>query len=183
MSDQPRPDGASDSDGPSDDGSRSDVPYVRNEDKGEQLDRHWNELLQELRLAQTGTQILFAFLLSIAFTVPFERADAFTHGVFAATLIMTGLAMGLLLAPVSFHRIVFQRRLRDKMIPIAGNFATAGLAFLVAAIAGGLLLALDVALTRPWAIAIVAVVLVWFVVFWYVIPVFVRSSHRRTGRG
>src|SRR3979490_2024971 len=109
--------------------------YVRpNEDQGERLDRHWNELLQELRLAQTGTQILFAFLLSIAFTKPFQDADRFTHVIFAGTLGPSALAMGLFLAPVSFHRIVFQKKLRDRMIPIAGQMASAGLVLLLAAI-------------------------------------------------
>jgi hypothetical protein len=148
--------------------------YVREEDEAARLDRHWNELLQELRLAQTGTQILFAFLLSIAFTNPFANSDSFTHLVFACTLVTSALAMALFLAPVSFHRIVFQRKLRDRMIPIAGRLATSGLVFLVAAIAGGLLLALDVALSRRTAIIVVSLVTIWFVAFWYVLPAWVR---------
>jgi hypothetical protein len=148
--------------------------YIREENEAQRLDRHWNELLQELRLAQTGTQILFAFLLSIAFTNPFDQSDSFTHFVFACTLVTSALAMGLFLAPVSFHRIVFQRKLRDRMIPIAGHLATGGLAFLVAAIAGGLLLALDVALSRGTAIFVVSIVVLWFVGFWYVLPAWVR---------
>ncbi|HET6298772.1 MAG TPA: DUF6328 family protein [Kribbella sp.] len=148
----------------------------RDEDEGERLDRQWNELLQELRLAQTGTQILFAFMLSIAFTNRFQDADTFTHDVFAGTLIATALAMGLFLAPVSFHRIVFQRRLRDRMIPIAGRMASGGMVFLVLAISGGLLLAIDVVTSRPVALVIVAVVLAWFIGFWYVLPAFVRRT-------
>jgi len=148
----------------------------RDEDEGERLDRQWNELLQELRLAQTGTQILFAFMLSIAFTNRFQDADTFTHDVFTGTLIATALAMGLFLAPVSFHRIVFQRRLRDRMIPIAGRMASGGMVFLVLAISGGLLLAIDVVTSRPVALVIVAVVLAWFIGFWYVLPAFVRRT-------
>lgn len=150
--------------------------YTRREDEGERLDRQWNELLQELRLAQTGTQILFAFMLSIAFTNRFQDADTFTHDVFTGTLIATALAMGLFLAPVSFHRIVFQRRLRDRMIPIAGRMASGGMVFLVLAISGGLLLAIDVVTSRPVALVIVAVVLAWFIGFWYVLPAFVRRT-------
>lgn len=148
----------------------------RDEDEGERLDRQWNELLQELRLAQTGTQILFAFMLSIAFTNRFQDADTFTHDVFAGTLIATALAMGLFLAPVSFHRIVFQRKLRDRMIPIAGRMASGGMMFLVLAISGGLLLAIDVVTSRPVALVIVAVVLAWFIGFWYVLPTYVRRT-------
>jgi uncharacterized protein DUF6328 len=151
--------------------------YNRNaEDERERLDRHWNELLQELRLAQTGTQILFAFLLSIAFTNRFQDADAFTHDVFAGTLIASALAMGLFLAPVSFHRIVFQRRLRDRMIPIAHHLAGGGLAFLLLAIGGGVLLAIDVVMPRAAAVVCVAAVLAWFIVFWYLVPAYIRRT-------
>jgi Family of unknown function (DUF6328) len=146
------------------------------EDEGERLDRHWNELLQELRLAQTGTQILFAFLLSIAFTNRFQDADAFTHDVYAGTLIASALAMALFLAPVSFHRIVFQRKLRDQMIPIAHHLTSSGLVLLLLAICGGVLLAIDVVLSRPVAIVTVALVLAWFVAFWYVLPAYVRRT-------
>ncbi len=146
------------------------------EDEGERLDRHWNELLQELRLAQTGTQILFAFLLTIAFQPRFQDADAFTHDVYAATLVSSALAVGLFLAPVSFHRLVYRQKLRDRMLPIAGRMTTAGLVLLVIAIAGGVLLALDVVLSRTVALVIVALVLLWFTVFWYVIPAWVRAN-------
>jgi hypothetical protein len=147
------------------------------EDERERLDRHWNELLQELRLAQTGTQILFAFLLSIAFANRFQDADEFTHDVYAITLVASALAAGLFLAPVSFHRIVFQQRMRDRMIPIASKMTSAGLIFLTLAINGGILLAIDVVLDRRWAIIAVTVVLLWFIIFWYVIPTWIRRTY------
>jgi hypothetical protein len=151
--------------------------YVRpNEDEGERLDRHWNELLQELRLAQTGTQILFAFLLSIAFTNRFQDADRYTHVIFACTLVASALAMGLFLAPVSFHRIVFQKHLRDRMIPLADRMARGGLILLLVAISGGVLLALDVVVSRPIALTIVGLVFVWFISFWYILPSWIRRS-------
>jgi uncharacterized RDD family membrane protein YckC len=146
------------------------------EDAGERLDRQWIELLQELRLAQTGTQILFAFLLGIAFTPVFQDADAFTHDVYAGTLVASALATGLFLAPVSFHRIVFQHKVRDKMIPIAARMTVAGLVILIVAISGGLLLVLDVVLNRTTAMIIVAIVVAWFVGFWYILPAWIRRS-------
>jgi uncharacterized protein DUF6328 len=153
-------------------------PYSRpDEDPGERLDRQWNELLQELRLAQTGTQILFAFLLSIAFQNRFQDADSFTHDVYAVTLIASALAVGLFLAPVSFHRIIYRQKLRDRMLPIANRMTIAGMLFLVVAIAGGVLLAADVVLSRPVAIIVDAIVLLLFAIFWYVVPAWVR---RRT---
>jgi uncharacterized membrane protein YbhN (UPF0104 family) len=148
------------------------------EDKGEQLDRHWNELLQELRLAQTGTQILFAFLLSIAFQQRFQDSDQFTHDVFAGTLIACALAVGLFLAPVSFHRIVFQQRLRDRLVPIAHHLASGGMAFLILAMCGGVLLALDVVLHRTAAVVVVAIVFLFFLTFWYALPAYVRRTSK-----
>ena len=150
--------------------------YERHEDEAARQDRHWNELLQELRLAQTGTQILFAFLLAIAFTQPFREADAFTHATFATTLVLTALATGLLLAPVSFHRMVFQRRMRDRMVPVAGRMAAGGLFVLLLAICGAVLLALDVVLPRLAATLMCVGVFVWFVAFWYVIPALTRRQ-------
>jgi len=156
-------------------------PYERKEeDAGERLDRHWNELLQELRLAQTGTQILFAFLLTIAFQNQFQAADQFTHYVYAVTLIASALAVAMFLAPVSFHRIVYQQGLRDRLVPIGHRLISAGLVFLLAAIAGGILIALDAVLSRVVALIILGAVLLWFVAFWYVLPAYVRSTGRRS---
>ena len=153
----------------------ADVRYKRDEDQAERYDRHWNELLQELRIAQTGVQILFAFLLTIALTSPFRDADEFAHDVFAVTLVLAALSMALLIAPVSFHRIVFKKRVRDRMIPMASKMTAGGLFLLMLAVCGGLLLALDVVLDRWLAITVSSVSLLWFVVFWYVIPGRVRA--------
>ncbi|MFI6829510.1 MULTISPECIES: DUF6328 family protein [unclassified Kribbella] len=157
-------------------------PYRReDESSGERLDRHWNELLQELRLAQTGTQILFAFLLSIAFQNAFQAADTFTHLVYACTLIASALAVALFLAPISLHRIVYRQGLRDRLVTIADYLLRAGLVFLVTAVCGGVLLALDVVVSRPVAIGVVIAVLVWFLTFWFVIPAYVRQTREPDG--
>ncbi len=151
--------------------------YTREgESKAESLDRHWQELLQELRVAQAGTQILFAFLLTIAFTQPFREADDLTHRVYAVTLITASLATALLIGPVPFHRMVFRQRLRDRMVTIAGRMASGGLFLLMLSMAGGLFLALDVALNRTMAAIIVSAALGWYVLFWYVLPLYVRSG-------
>lgn len=153
----------------------SDQRYKRDEDQADRYDRHWNELLQELRIAQTGIQILFAFLLTIAFTSPFRDSDDFTQDVFAVTIVLSALSMALLIAPVSFHRVVFRQKVRDKMIPMASKMTAGGLFLLMLAVCGGLLLALDVVLARWLAITVSGVALLWFVAFWYVIPGQVRA--------
>lgn len=144
--------------------------YTRDENEAEQLDRHWLELLQELRVAQTGIQILFAFLLVIAFSRPFQEAGDFSHVVFAITLVLTAMAAGLLIAPVSVHRMVYRRRLRPELVRTAAKMAVGGLVLMLGSVAGGVLLALDVVLPRQGAIAVVIGVVVWFSVFWYVVP-------------
>ena len=157
--------------------------YTRaTESEGKALDRHWTELMQEIRLAQTGTQILFAFLLAIAFQPRFQESDKFTHDVYIITLITAAMAVGLFLAPISFHRIVFQKNLRDRLVPITHNITTAALVFLIVAMCGGILLAVDAVLSRAAAFVVVAIVLAWFVAFWYALPAWVRrSTNRDTG--
>lgn len=149
--------------------------YERDEDEDERLDRHW----AELRLVQTGTQILFAFLLTIAFSQPFRSADRFTELVFAGTLVTAAIALALFLAPVSFHRIVFRKKLRDQLIVFSGRLTEIGLVFLLAALAGGMVIALDVVFGRTIAMGIVAIMVVLFLVLWYVIPSIVRRSADR----
>ena len=152
------------------------------ETPAERLDRNWNELLQELRVAQTGTQILFAFLLSIAFTGSFQQADTFTHVVYAVTLVLAGLATGLLIAPVAVHRQVFRKGLKQELVATASRLAGGGLFLLMFTVAGGLLVALDVVMPRAWAVGTVVGVLVWFTVFWYLLPVVVRRRGRAADR-
>lgn len=154
----------------------ADERYTRAEDAAQRLDRHWIELLQELRVAQTGVQILFAFLLVVAFSRPFQDADGFTHAVFAVTLVVTAMATGLLIAPVSVHRLVYRRLLRLELVTAASRMAIGGLVLMLFAVAGALLLALDVVVPRGAAVAIVVVVVGWFAVFWYVVPLAVRRG-------
>lgn len=158
----------------------ADTTYARDgEDSGERLDRHWNELLQELRLAQTGTQILFAFLLSISFQSRFQDASQFTHAVYAVTVIATAIAVALFLAPVAFHRMVYRMGLRDRLVTSADRLTRIGLMFLIIAVCGGVLLALDVVLPRSVAITIVAVVTACIVTLWFAVPAYVRQTRDR----
>lgn len=156
----------------------SDQRYDREESPTARLDRHWIELLQELRVAQTGTQILFAFLLTIAFTVPFAEAGSFTRTTFALTLVAAAMATGLLIAPVSVHRLVYRRQLRPELVDVASKMAGAGLFLLLLTVSGGLLLALDATLSRGVAIGVVAAIAGWFGAFWYGVPILLRRRAR-----
>lgn len=156
----------------------ADERYTRSENTTQRLDRHWLEMLQELRVAQTGVQILFAFLLVVAFSRPFQEDGGFTHVVFAVTLVVTAMATGLLIAPVSVHRLVYQRGLRLQLLRAASRMAMGGLVLMLIAVAGALLLALDVVLPRSFAVVVVLLVVGWFAVFWYAVPVAVRRHAR-----
>jgi hypothetical protein len=150
----------------------------RRETDEERLDRNFNELLQELRVAQTGTQILFAFLLTTAFTPLMQRSDAFARRTLATTIVLAALATALLIAPVALHRIVFRKGLKEELVKASSRFAMGGLAFLVVTMLGGCLIALDALMSRPLAVAVTVVVGAWFVTFWLILPQRVRR--RRT---
>ncbi|WP_245816989.1 DUF6328 family protein [Geodermatophilus saharensis] len=149
---------------------------ARGETVDQLLDRNLAELLQELRVAITGVQVLFAFLLGLAFTQRFADLDGFARTVYTVTLLATALATVLLIAPVSFHRLVFRRRLKAALIVVADRMLVAGLALLVLAISSGVLLVLDVVLGRGPGIVAGAGVLLVATVTWYGLPVWARRA-------
>ena len=146
----------------------------RDETENERYDRNFNELLQELRVTQTGTQIFFAFLLTIAFTRVFRDSDDFTQDVFTATLLLCALATALLIAPVALHRILFQHGYKRQIVQWGSQLALAGTYVLALALAGALLLALDYPLGRSVAITTTAAVLAGFVALWLFLPLVLR---------
>jgi hypothetical protein len=154
------------------------------ESRGETLDqvydRNVNELLQELRVAFTGVQILFAFLLGLAFTQRFAELDAFDLAVYTVALLSTALATMVLIAPVSFHRIVFRRRQKAALVVVADRFLMVGLALLVPAICSAVLLILDVVLGRWQAIVASSFTALVGLLTWYALPLAIRSSGHGT---
>jgi hypothetical protein len=148
----------------------------RGESLDQLLDRNLAELLQELRVAITGVQVLFAFLLGLAFTQRFGTLDGFQVAVYTVTLLSTALATILLIAPVSFHRLVFRRRQKAALVVVADRMLMVGLGLLVLAITTGVLLIIDVVLGR-WAGALGGgLVAAVGVLTWYVLPLWVRRS-------
>jgi hypothetical protein len=110
------------------------------------MDRNWNELLQELRVAQTGVQILTAFLLTLPFQPAFnDLPDSRTY-VYVAVLLSAMTSMLLLLTPVALHRALFRRGLKPWLVEAANVITRAGLVLLVAANVGAVWLVMDVVL-------------------------------------
>jgi O-antigen/teichoic acid export membrane protein len=148
----------------------------RGETLDQLLDRNLAELLQELRVAITGVQILFAFLLGLAFTQRFTGLNGFDLTLYTIALLCTALATILLIAPVSFHRLVFRRRQKAALIVVADRLLMSGLALLVLAISSAVMLILDVALGR-WAGVIGGVgTAVVAGLTWYVLPLWARRT-------
>jgi hypothetical protein len=154
------------------------VGESREETEAERLDRNYGELLQELRVTQTGTQILFAFLLTIAFTPVFADSDAFTHTVYAATLVACAVATAFLIAPVALHRTLFRRGLKQHIVTWSNRFALVGVYVLLLAVLGALVIALDVVLPRGVAVTVSALVALLTVGLWVVMPLTVRVRDR-----
>jgi len=142
----------------------------RGETELQRLDRNFNEILQELRVAQTGVQILFAFLLTLAFSQRFTEISAFQRDLYILTLMLTAAATGLLIAPVGYHRITFRQRMRPQLVSAANWLALGGLAFLMLAMTSSILFITDVVLDRAPAVVITAGSALWFLAFWFGIP-------------
>jgi hypothetical protein len=140
------------------------------------LDRNVAELLQELRVAFTGVQILFAFLLGLAFTQRFERLDGFQVAVYTVALMSSALATMVLIAPVSLHRMVFRRRQKAALVAVADRLLVVGLAILVPTMCSAVLLILDIVLGRWQSIVGASLTALVTLLTWYVLPVAVRRS-------
>lgn len=147
----------------------------RDESAAEAADRQFNELLQELRVAQAGVQILFAFLLVLPFQTGFARLDGEYKSLYALSLIAALLAAALLISPVALHRLLFQQQMKPAIVNFSQWLAIGGLAFLSIAMSGAVSLALTVS-TGDVAGAIAGVgALILFSALWFVWPSFLRA--------
>ena len=144
--------------------------------------RNVNELLQELRVVQAGVQFLFGFLLAVAFTEPYTRASGFQHVVHLIAVIFATTAVALLSAPAAWHRVLFRRGERPKIIEVANRFAIAGMVCLAIAMTCTVLLLIDEVLDTWAAIVISGFVAVLFATLWFLLPLRRREA-TEVGRG
>lgn len=135
-----------------------------------QLTRNFNELLQELRVALSGVQILFAFLLAVAFTDHYQEASTYIRTIHLVTVSLVALSFGLLMAPAVWHRVLFRRRRRHHIIAIANRFTLCGIGFLAASMTGTVLLIAEVAIGGIGAKIMAACAGVMFSVLWFAVP-------------
>ncbi|MFI8824765.1 DUF6328 family protein [Streptomyces sp. NPDC053431] len=149
----------------------------RPETARERVNRRWVEILQETRVAQTGVQILFGFLLSIAFTPRFGDLSGFDRGLYVVTVVLAASSTAALIAPVAIHRCLSGLRMKREVVEAAGRMMTCGLVLLALTIGCTLLFLLHAVLPTPFAQAVVAAVMAWFALCWYVLPVRLRRRH------
>lgn len=134
------------------------------------LARNWDELLQEIRVTQTGVQILTGFLLTVPFSSRFAELTTFQRWVYLLVLFGAVLTTGLVVAPVAFHRMLFRRRRRMLLVESANGFAIAGLGTLALTVSGVVLLVVDIVLGRPGSLVAGGVVLGGLAALWAVGP-------------
>ncbi len=135
----------------------------------ERLNRELIELLNELRVALPGVQVLFAFLLTVPFSSRFAQLTDAQHAVYFATFVGTTIATALLMAPTAYHRIRFRQGDKERMLRTSNRFAITGLGFLAISISLAVALTADlvfgfVAGVSSGALAMVLTVWVWFAI-------------------
>ncbi|BBY83368.1 sodium:proton antiporter [Mycolicibacterium pulveris] len=148
----------------------------RNETEAERLDRNWSSLLQELRVAQTGVQLLTGFLLILPFSAEFDRLDVAMRGVYLATVFCSIGATVLLVAPVILHRILFRRHRLKTLVTTSHLYAMAGTLLLGITLAGVATIIFDAVMDRTFAWIAGGVTLLTLGVFWYAIPLLRRRG-------
>ena len=140
------------------------------ESEEERADRNFNELLQELRVSQTGVQILFGFLLTLPLQARFETLDTYERTLLVLAVLFLAVATTFIIAPVAWHRALFRHRLKIEIVDAASRFAKGGLTALALGIVTSMLLMLDLVLPRAAAIALSGSLSVLILVTWLVAP-------------
>lgn len=140
------------------------------ETEAERADRNFGDLLQELRVAQTGVQILFAFLLTIPMQARFPTLDGWQRDVFVGALLASALATCFIIAPVAYHRVLFRRQMKDEIVRVAARMASAGLACLAVAVVCAVHLVLDLVLNRTLAFVVAGLLAALLLVLWLLLP-------------
>lgn len=157
----------------------------RNETASERADRNWDDLMQELRVMQTGTQILTGFLLAVAFQPLFSELDAVQRALYVTLVLLAATATVLALAPVGLHRFLFARRMKPELVSAADRLVKANLIVIGAVTVGVTTFILDMVIGRTAAVIAGAAGLVVALLLWLVLPMRLMRNGRtpRSGRG
>jgi hypothetical protein len=139
-------------------------------------DRNLAELLQELRVAGLGVQVLFGFLLAMPFSSRFDRLGSFQRGLYVADVVLAATSTALLLAPVAYHRLVFRRQQKEHLIRAANVMAIAGLVTVALAVSTAILLVLSYVAPGLPTVVLVALTVCLFSALWFALPLARRGG-------
>jgi len=155
----------------------------RDESEAERADRNLAELLQELRVAGLGVQVLFGFLLSLPFTSRFARLSHGQRDLYLATLLLASLSTALLLGPVAYHRLVFRRQQKEGLVQSANVMAILGLVCVSLAVSAAVLLVSSFVASGLAATLITLFVLCVFGGLWFAFPLARRHDRHHAVPG
>jgi hypothetical protein len=159
------------------DGSESGPDDGRDESEAQQDDRRLAELLQELRVAGLGVQVLFGFLFALPFSVRFVKLSHPERDLYLASLLLSALSTALLCTPVAYHRLVFRHHQKARLLRVANTVALLGLGAVGLAISTAVLLVVSF-VGRGAPIPVIAVATVMcFAGLWFALPLFQRREH------
>jgi O-antigen/teichoic acid export membrane protein len=142
----------------------------RRETEKERLDRNLLELLNELRVALPGVQVLFAFLLAVPFQSRWDEVTAFQRDVYFATLCCALISIALMIAPTAYHRLNFRARRKRELVMISNRLAIAGIVFLAIALVGVMVLIADILFGTLGTAIFGALAALLFTLLWFVLP-------------
>ena len=146
------------------------------ESEQERLNRNLNELLQELRVALPGVQVLFAFLLTVPFAQGFKEISEFEQKMYFATLLATALSAALLIAPTAYHRLLFRQQEKASLVFVANRLAIAGIGVLALAMISALLLITHLLFGTTATVVTTAAATSVFTFLWVILPLRRRFS-------
>ena len=152
------------------------MPDDRDETPNQRADRNLAELLQELRVALPGVQVLFAFLLTVPFATRFDDATSFQKRVYLVTLLASTTASALFISPTAYHRLNFRRGDKQHIVEISSRLTVLGIAALAVAMTGAILLVTDFLFADATTIVVTAAVALLFGVLWALMPMLRRRK-------
>jgi hypothetical protein len=152
---------------------------MEEETREQRVNRELGELLNELRVALPGVQVLFGFLLTTPFQAGFSRISNFERDVYFATLLSTAAATVLLVAPAAQHRLLFRKRDKESMLFRFNRYAISGLLFLGSSLCGATLLVTSILFALPAALATAVAVAVGVAALWVIRPLLLRGRTPR----
>jgi hypothetical protein len=142
----------------------------RSESEQKRLNRELIELLNELRVALPGVQVLFAFLLTVPFTQRFSTVTEFQKDAYFGALLLTTIACVFLIAPTAYHRITFREGAKLKIVKDGNLLTIVGLCFLALAMTTVVMLITDLIFERTMVILVTATTAAFFIGVWWILP-------------